>query len=356
MKEPSPGDGRRKPGPVGRRPEHQRGSGVEERVQETAATGSQPQPRGRRMSGAVRSALAVCGVAFLVHLIPLFLPRNMPEQELAIARVTREVENRLPVLKPLKNNPKATGADLREAAELLLDGAPAEARELIEEADRREPGAVETQLLRARICRVERAERCVQESFERAARLAPTDARPDLLWADMREQDGDLAAAAEALDRARKKSPEELALQLRYSRLLSAAGRPDEAEATLRALGPKLPKEQLFLELGLLRTRAGRTQEARGFFAQAVAESPRSAAAHYQLGVTQFQLGDLDAAEEELREADRLDVSDPRPLAALCAMQLKAGRLDAARVTKMDLERRFQDQTELIRGACRSDR
>ncbi len=308
------------------------------------------------MSRAMRSALEVCGVAFLVHLIPLFLPRNMPEQELAIARVTPEVASRVPLLKPLKNHPKATGADLREAAELLLNGAPAEARELIEEADRREPGSVETQLLRARICRMERMERCVQESFERAVRLAPGDPRPDLLWADMREQDGDLAAAVEALAQARKKAPEELTLQLRYARSLSAAGRPDEAEAVIRALGPKLPREKLFLELGLLRAREGRSEEARGLFAQAVTESPRSATAHYQLGVTQFQLGDLDAAEDELREADRLDVSDPRPLAALCAMQMKAGRLDDARVTKMDLERRFQEQTELIREACRSTR
>jgi hypothetical protein len=64
----------------------------------------------------------------------------------------------------------------------------------------------------------------------------------------------------------------------------------------------------------------------------------------------------MDAAEEELLTADRLNVSDPRPLAALCAMQVKAGRREAATVTKMDLERRFQDQAELIRGACRMDR
>jgi Tfp pilus assembly protein PilF len=329
---------------------------VEERVQETSGTSTEPQPQGRRMSRTVRYALGVCAVAFLVHLIPLFLPRDMPDQELAIARAMPEVENRVSVLRPLKNHPKATGANLREAAELLWEGAPAEARELIEEAERREPGLVETQLLRARICHLERMERCVQESFERAAKLAPQDARPDLLWADMRERDGDLAAAAEAVDRARQKAPEELALQLRYSRLLSAIGRAAEAEAVLQAQGTRLPREKLFLELGLLRTSEGRTEEARGFFARAVSEGPRSATAHYQLGMTQFQLGDLDAAEEELREADRLDVSDPRPLAALCAMQMKAGRLDAARVTKMDLERRFQSQTELIREACRSSR
>jgi tetratricopeptide (TPR) repeat protein len=280
----------------------------------------------------------------------------MPEQELAIARAMPEVRHRVPVLKPLVHNEKATGSLLREAAELLLDGAPADARELIEEADRREPGSLETQLLRARICRLERMERCVHESLEHAAQLAPGDTRPDLLWADLREQDGDLAGATEAVDRARKKAPEDLAVQLRYSRLLSAAGRPGDAEAILQALEPKLPREQFFLELGQLRAREGRRQEARDFFARAVAAAPRSAAAHYQLGVAHFELGDLDTAEEELREADRLNVSDPQPLASLCAMEVKAGRLDAARITKMDLERRFQQETELIREACRANR
>ncbi|HVG58475.1 MAG TPA: tetratricopeptide repeat protein [Hyalangium sp.] len=303
----------------------------------------------------MRTALIACGLAALVHMIPLFLPRNTPEQELAIARVTAEVPNRLRLLKPLKEHPKITGAELREAAELLLEGAPAEAQEFVEEAERREPGSVETQLLRARICRAERMERCVRESFEQAVRLAPADTRPDLLWADMREQDGDLEAAAEAVDRARKKAPGELALHLRYSRLLSAVGRPREAEAVLQALAPRLPADQLLVELGLLRAREGRADEARAFFAQAVEKSPQSAVAHYHLGAAHFQLGNLDAAEEELLTADRLNVADPRPLAALCAMQVKAGRRDAARVTKMDLQRRFQGQAELIRDACRMD-
>jgi tetratricopeptide (TPR) repeat protein len=325
-------------------------------VEDTAGRGLEPPSGGRRISPAMRTALIACGLAAVVHLVPLFLPRNMPEQELAIARVTTEVPNRLRLLKPLKEHPKATGAELREAAELLLEGAPAEAHALVEEAERREPGSVETQLLRARICRVERMERCVRESFEQAARLAPGDPRPDLLWADMREQDGDLEAAAEAVDRARKKAPGELALHLRYSRLLGAADRFQEAEEVLRELAPRLPTEELLLELGLLRAREGRHEEARALFAQAVEQSPRSAVAHYHLGTAHFQLGNMDAAEEELLTADRLNVSDPRPLAALCAMQVKAGRREAAMVTKMDLERRFQNQAELIRDACRMGR
>jgi Tfp pilus assembly protein PilF len=137
---------------------------------------------------------------------------------------------------------------------------------------------------------------------------------------------------------------------------LSQVGRAEEAEAAIRASAAKLSPQRLFLELGFLRTREGRNEDARRFFAKAVSEGPQSAVAHFHLGMAHFRLGNLDAAEEELREADRLDVSNPQPLAALCAMQTKAGLKDAALVTKMDLERRFQGQAELIREACRTDR
>ncbi len=325
-------------------------------MEEPVATATEPPSRGRwRVSHTLRSALGVIGVAFLIHLIPLFLPRNMPEQELAIARVTQDVQHRLRLLKPLKEHPKATGAELREAAELLLDGAPAEARELVEEAERREPGAVETPLLRARICWVERMERCIHEAFEQARRAAPRDARPDLLWADMREHDGDLGGALEAVGRAWRKAPEDTAIALRYARLLSEAGHHAKAEQVLRALETKLPPQKVLLELGQLRLREGRHEEARLLFVKAVGEEPHSPAAHYHLGMAHFRLGNLEAAEEELRAADRINVSDPKALAALCAMQIQAGQLEAARVTKMDLERRFHERTELIQSACRME-
>jgi tetratricopeptide (TPR) repeat protein len=322
-------------------------------MEEPVATATQPPARGRwNLSPTLRTSLGVIGLAFLIHLIPLFLPRNMPEQELAIARVTVDVQHRLRLLKPLKDHPKATGAELREAAELLLEGAPAEARELVEEAERRQPGQVETFLLRARLCWVERMERCVHEAFEQARRAAPGDARPDLLWADMREHDGDLATALEAVGRAWRKAPEETSIQLRYMRLLSETGHHTEADQVLQVVEPKLPPQQVLLERGQLRLKAGRYEEARQLFSKAVGEEPQSPLAHYNLGMAYFRLGNMDAAEEELRAADRINVADPRALAALCAMQVQAGQLEAARVTKMDLERRFHDRQELIRSAC----
>lgn len=326
-------------------------------MEEPVATATQPPSRGRwRLSHTLRGSLGVIGIAFVIHLIPLFLPRNMPEQELAIARVTTDVRHRLKLLKPLKEHPKATGAELREAAELLLEGAPAEARELVEEAERRQPGALETLLLRARICWLERMERCVHETFEQARRAAPGDARPDLLWADMREHDGDLATALDAVGKAWLKAPEDTLIQLRYMRLLSETGHHTEANQVLQRLEPRLPAQNVLLERGQLRLREGRSEEARVLFTQAVGDEPQSPLAHYHLGMAHFRLGNLDAAEEALRAADRMNVADPRALAALCAMQIQAGQLEAARVTRMDLERRFQDRAELIRSACRMNR
>ncbi|MCY1018459.1 tetratricopeptide repeat protein [Pyxidicoccus sp. MSG2] len=300
----------------------------------------------------MRSILVVCGVALLIHLIPLFLPRNMPEQELAIARAATSAEERVQFLMPLRQHPKATPAELREAAELLLDGAPAEAHELAQEAERRDPSALETQLLLARICDVERMERCVSTSLERAAQVAPKDARPDLLRADFQEQDGDVAGAAESLRQAYGKAPGDAVIGLRYVRLLSASKHGDEAMSVLKELAGQLPRGRLLVEQGRVWTREGRDADAVKLFRKAVEEDPRLGIGYFELGLALYRQGNTEAAEESLRQADRLDLSDPKALAALCAMQLEQRRINDARLTRMDLERRFSGRTELIRQSC----
>ncbi len=319
-------------------------------------TGADPRGSGeqhrRRLDRGMRSLLIVCGVALLIHLIPLFLPRNMPEQELAIARAATTAEERVHFLMPLRQHPKATPAELREAAELLLDGAPAEAHELAQEAERRDPSALETQLLLARICDVERMERCVSTSLERAAQVAPKDARPDLLRADFQEKDGDVTGAAESMRQAYGKAPEDPVIGLRYVRLLSASKHGDEAMSVLKGLAGQLPRGRLLVEQGRVWTREGRDADAVKLFRKAVEEEPRLGVGYFELGLALYRLGNTEAAEESLRQADRLDLSDPRALAALCAMQLEQRRIDDARLTRMDLERRFSGRMELIRQSC----
>ncbi|MFY2560525.1 hypothetical protein ACN469_23185 [Corallococcus terminator] len=294
----------------------------------------------------------VCAVAVLLHLIPLLLPRNMPEQELAIARVTQGVEARVKLLMPLRAHPKATSAELREAAELLLEGAPAEAHELAQEAERREPAAVETQLLLARICDTERMERCVRTALERATQVAPGDPRPEVLRAELKEKSGDVVGASEAMGVAYGKAPTDPLIGLRYVRLLSAAERPSEALAVLSALRGLVPRARLLVEQGLVLSADGKDTEAVAVLRKATQEDPRLSLAYYELGLALFRVGDLEAAQEALRQADRLDLASPKSLAALCALQLRAKLIDDARLTRMDLERRFSGRMELIRQSC----
>lgn len=328
----------------------------EERVDGTSATGAGPEtPGAPRRQGRVtgmRSIWVMFGLALLIHIIPLFLPRNTAEAQLAIARAAPTVEQRLPYVMPLKEHPKATPAELREAAELVLYGAPAEARELAREAERREPRAVETQLLLARICDLERMERCVGTALERAEQVAPGDARPDLLRAELREKDGDVAGAAESAGRAWVKAPKDPLIGLRYVRLLSESRQSGEALAALAKLEGQVPHARLLVERGRVSMRAGQDEDAVKLFRKAVAEEPKLAVGYFELGLAWYRLRNLDGAEEALRQADRLDPGDPKSLAALCAMQLKEGRIDGARLTRMDLERRFSGQSELIRQSC----
>ncbi|MBZ4335876.1 tetratricopeptide repeat protein [Corallococcus sp. AS-1-6] len=307
---------------------------------------------GRRRSQGLRGVLWVCGVALAIHVIPLFLPRDMPEQELAIARATESVEGRLRFLVPLKHNDKATAADLREAAELLRD-APAEAHDLALEAERRDPNALETQLLLARICDRERMTRCVDQSLEKARKLAPADPRPELLRADLSEQKGDVEGATEALSRAYSRTPGDPLIGVRYGRLLSRMGKPEDALKVFTSLEGKVPAARLLVEQGLVLSKEGRSREAVGLLQQAVQKDPKLAEGHFQLGIAWFQLGNETAAEEALRQADRLDVSDTRALATLCTLQVKAGRLEGARLTRTDLERRFPQRMDAIREQCR---
>lgn len=319
---------------------------------EAGAQAPAARPRGGWRGQGMRSLYVLFAVALLIHLIPLFLPRNTAAQMLEIARATPVVEQRVPYLLPLKEHPKATPAELREAAELLLDGAPAEARELAREAERRGPEDVETQLLLARLCDIERMDRCVSSSLERAARVAPKDARPDLLKAELQEKDGDMSGAAESMGRAYGKAPADPLIGLRYVRVLSEAHRSDEALAVLSKLEGQVPRARLLVEQGRVSTRDGRDADAVQLFRKAVAEDPRLSTSHFELGLAWYRLGNVEAAEEALRQADRLEPGDPKALAALCAMQLKEGRIDGARLTRMDLERRFSGRMELIRQSC----
>lgn len=299
----------------------------------------------------MRGALLVSLGAFILHLVPFLLPRNMPAQELSIARVTEDVRRRILLLSPLRDHPKATGADLREAAALLTPDAPAEARALADEALKRDP-TVESYLLVARLCQLERMERCTRTTVEAASARFPSDARVDLLAADLREGQGDRVGALEAVGRARSKAPHDPGLALRHARLLEALGQREAARALLKPLEATPLEPRQLVELAVLRAQQDEGDSARLLLERAVKQAPRLALAHYHLGATLLRLGRTEAAEQSFREADRLDLGDPRALTALCTLQQRTGRREAARITRMDLERRFPAQARTLAAGC----
>ncbi len=66
------------------------------------------------------------------------------------------------------------------------------------------------------------------------------------------------------------------------------------------------PRAQEYAAQGSSAFQAGRYDEAKALFAQAVAAAPNSGEAHYDLGLALFKLGETDAAREHFIQAANL--------------------------------------------------
>jgi Flp pilus assembly protein TadD len=305
-----------------------------------------------RVHPRTRAALWVSLCALAVHLVPLFLPRKVPAVELDLARLLPDARHRIRLLAPLRENPQSRGEHLRQAAELVLASSTRAAREFLLEARRRDPRSVENELLEARICWADGDERCMQLALARARREAPSDPRPELLDADFREARGDSPGSLLALERAVEKAPRDVPVRVRYAQALGAAGREAAADRALELLASDLPRHRWLIERALLRLGSGRNREARSLLEDAVHAHDADASAHYYLGVALFRLEEWSRAEAELRRADRLDPTDFRALALLCALQREEGRVDDAGISRVMLERRFAERHDEFDQAC----
>jgi Flp pilus assembly protein TadD len=308
--------------------------------------------RSLKLDSRSRAVLWVFLAALPVHLLPFFLPRKVPEQELALARLLPEGKDRLVLLQPLLDNPRATAEDLRQAALLLLPASGEMAEPFLAGAERLGPGQWQNELVRAQLCRARGDASCVRTALGRAQAGAPQSPEPDLAAAELHALDGDPEAALQALARAHLKAPGEVELKLRLVRALGAAGRVQEGELLLQQAAPKLAPETLWAERGKLFLAAGANDRAKEALAQGCKVAPLSAELHFLLGVSLVRLEDLPGATVALREADKLAPRDYRPLALLCAAQREALELDQAAITRMMLQQRFASSTQLFARAC----
>ena len=74
----------------------------------------------------------------------------------------------------------------------------------------------------------------------------------------------------------------------------------------LRLPSSVAPSAQQYVSQGSNAFQAGRYDEAKTLFTQAVSEAPNSGEAHYNLGLVLFKLGDADAAREQFMQAANL--------------------------------------------------
>jgi len=280
-------------------------------------------------------------------------PGLSPAARLAAAQAS-EPARRPRLLANLEQDPRATPEQLEEAGSLLVEIQPEEALAFAKTLQRRFPSAAAGPLLEARAAIALRLGKRAEAALAHAQGLAAaSDIRPELLRAELREKQGDVSGALEALARARAKQPREVSLWLRQGNLLSQAGQLEEAATVLgQLLDKKGFDAEAAAELAFVRFRQQRLEEARSLLVRAVERQPGLYKAHYYLGAVLFQRGDLRGAERAYHEADGLAPLDPRALSALCELQWQSGNNAAAEQTRAQLAARFPADAKALTGRC----
>jgi Flp pilus assembly protein TadD len=188
-------------------------------------------------------------------------------------------------------------------------------------------------------------------ALEKATALAPNEVEPDLLFADLREMQGDSFGALDALGRASAKQPGSIDLAARRGYLLSQAGKLDEAAEVLQGVLAKQHHAPSAAELAFVRFRQNQPDEALALLKKALKKQPQLAKAHYYLGAVLFQQNDAKGAEKAYREADRIDPTDPRPLTALCQMQALSNA-PGVEETRKAIGQRFPAESAQLLAQC----
>jgi tetratricopeptide (TPR) repeat protein len=280
-------------------------------------------------------------------------PGPTPTRRLADAQATANPAERAKLLEPLSADSRTTAAQFKKAGNLLLaSGLYEPALKVAERFGERFPAEEDAFLMEARASIKLHLGKRAQAAIERAAVLVPSDVEPDALLSELREAQGDLPAALEAIARALKKRPNSLVLAGRQGYLLSQAGRLNEASEALSSVLQKKLDASLAAELGFVKLRQGDTADAVVWLHRALKKEPQLAMAHYYLGAALEAQKDLKGAEREYRDADEIAREDPRPLTALCEMHARNGRAAEANEIKQLLASRFPKAPATLLAHC----
>lgn len=330
------------------------------------ATPARPAPRAEpaaqpsrtsapaKKRGLVPVVAALGGLLVLGGGAALFLRQGPPPAErLAAAEATPDPNARRSALKGLGKDVRANAAQLARAGALLLAaGAPQEALDVAESFVERFPQDIEAHLLAARASTELRMGRRAERAIELATALAPEDVRPPLALAELRERQGDLSGAITALAQAYEKHRQDAEVAPRYGQLLSHNGQLEQAAEVLGAWTRRNEDARALAELGFVRYRQEKLDDATALLRRALRKEPQLALAHYYLGAVLFRQDNISGAEHAYREADRLDPQESRALVALCQVLAHAGRVNDVEEVKRSLSTRFPEKAKSLAAEC----
>ncbi|MFP2961443.1 protein kinase domain-containing protein [Myxococcus sp. 1LA] len=317
-------------------------------AQDESSSRSRRSRLGPLLAGVIALGAVGVGATWL-----LTRPAAPPAERLAQAEAATTPDAKAEALKGLASDNRASAEELNRASTLLLEaGANTEALALAEGFVARFPQDIEGHLLAARAATELRLGKRAERAIEEATALAPKDLRPALALAELRERQGDLSGALAALATVHARKPGSAEVTPRYGLLLSQSGRLDEAASVLSTWTRSHDDAASLAELGFVRFRQQRVDEAATLLKRAIRKAPKLAVAHYYLGAVLFRQGDTAGAERAYVEADRLSPEDPRALASRCQVHAHTGNTAGVAEVKRALAERFPTRAEALAAEC----
>ncbi|RKG74968.1 serine/threonine-protein kinase [Corallococcus terminator] len=321
-------------------------------AQASTAGASSTAPRSRKGIAVLVGVLALGGLGAGATWF-LRRPDVPPTARLAAAEAAATPDAKASALEGLGKDARATARELARASTLLLDaGAHPQALALAEAYTARFPKEAEAHLLAARAATELRMGKRAERAIDEATLLAPKDIRAPLALAELRARQGDVPGALTALAKAYAQSPGSALVAPRYGQLLSQGGRLDEAASVLSSWTRQHDDAEALAELGFVRFRQEKLDDAASLLKRSVRKAPSLAVAHSYLGAVLFRQGDLRGAEREYREAERLAPDDPRALTARCRLHAHTGDTAAVDEVKRTLAERFPAQASTLSAEC----
>ena len=315
------------------------------------AAAATPKPTARRSSLPMILAVIALGAVGVGAFFAFKGPQLTASERLTRAEAAKG-SDRVSGLVQLASLPDATDTQLGRAGALLTEAKEWDAvLSLVDGWLLKNPKSLEARLFEAKAAVQTRKGKRAETAVKEAGALAPNDARPDAVMAELRELQAESSAALEAWSKAVIKAPGNPLYLARQGYWLSQSGRLDEAEAALTKANKKRPDAATTAELGFVKYRKDQKEEAMRLLRAVVKEKPDLLEGHYYLATVLFQKNDLTAARAEYLAADALAGTDSRPLTALCEMEQMQKTSELQAVQKK-LRERFPKEAAALLSKC----